>query len=223
MLRLNYLYLLLCSWFVELVCKIIFHLIILIFLSFMRTKLTISSFIAVFVTALGASVSVFAQDTNTDNHQITVEVPTVALLDLETAGTKNITASFIQPTPLEAGEKITAPALNNTLWLNYSSIQTGTTTKRVDVKASALVSGVSINLVAGASASGAGTKGTPTAGFILTAAEQTLIGGIGSAYTLTGSGNGHQLTYTFAAADANYAALRSGSTTVTVTYTLADN
>ncbi|SEI71641.1 hypothetical protein SAMN04487995_1846 [Dyadobacter koreensis] len=189
----------------------------------MTTKFTISSFITVFALAFGLSFSVFAQDTRTDNHQIIVEVPTVALLDLETSGTKNITASFIQPTLLEAGQKIAAPALNNTLWLNYSSIQEGTTTKRVDVKVNEVVSGVDINLVAGASATGAGTKGTPTAGFILTAADQTLVGGIGSAYTLTGSGNGHQLTYTFAAEDANYAALRSGSTTVTVTYTLADN
>ena len=189
----------------------------------MGTKITISSFIIVFAAAIGSSVPVLAQDNNTDNHQITVEVPTVALLDLETAVTKNITASFVQPTTLEAGEKITAPALNNTLWLNYSSIQTASTTKRVDVKASVLVNGVDINLIAGASATGAGAKGSPTAGFILTTADQPLISGIGSAYTLTGSGNGHQLTYSFAAGDANYATLRSGTTPVTVTYTLADN
>ncbi|WP_221392212.1 hypothetical protein [Dyadobacter sp. NIV53] len=189
----------------------------------MRKKLTNLTFTFVLTLALGSSVSLFAQDTNTDNHQITVEIPTVALLDLETAGTKNFTATFTQPTPLEAGDKLTAPALNNSLWLNYSSIQAGTTTKRVDVNSSALVNGVDIHLVAGTSASGFGTKGTPTAGFNLTASDQTLINGIGSAYTVSGPNNGHQLTYTFAAADANYANLRSGNTTVTVTYTLADN
>ena len=189
----------------------------------MKSKSFNSKLILVMTLAIGSVMSVSAQDTNTDNHQITVEIPTVALLDLETAGTKNITAAFTQPTPLEAGDKLTAPALNNTLWLNYSSIQTGTTTKRVDVKSSALVNGIDIYLVAAASATGFGTKGTPTAGFNLTAADQTLINGIGSAYTVSGPNNGHQLSYTFASLDANYANLRSGSTTVTVTYTLADN
>lgn len=189
----------------------------------MKKTLLGSAFTFVFTLGIGSSISLFAQDTNTDNHQITVEIPTVALLDLETAGTKNITASFVQPIPLEAGDKLTAPALNNTLWLNYSSIQTGIITKRVDVKSSALVNGVNINLVASTSATGFGTKGTPTAGFVLTASDQTLINGIGSAYTVSGPNNGHQLTYTFAALDANYANLRSGETTVTVTYTLADN
>ncbi|QRQ99871.1 hypothetical protein [Dyadobacter sandarakinus] len=189
----------------------------------MKKGFKVSTSVLLFALSLGFSFSSSAQDTNTDNHQITVEIPTVALLDLETSGTKNITASFTQPTPLEAGDKISAPANNNTLWLNYSSIQTGTTTKRVDVKSSALVNGVDIHLIAAAAATGAGTKGTPTAGFNLTAADQTLINGIGSAYTVSGPNNGHQLTYAFTSADANYANLRSGSTTVTVTYTLADN
>ncbi|TLV03875.1 hypothetical protein FEN17_09865 [Dyadobacter luticola] len=74
----------------------------------------------------------------------------MALLDLETSGTKNISASFIAPT--EAGEKIAVPADNNTLWLNYSSIQAGVKTKRVEVETSALVDGVDINVVAGSSA-----------------------------------------------------------------------
>lgn len=189
----------------------------------MRTKLAGSAPVLAFVLAVGSSFSVFAQDTNTDSHQITVEVPTVALLDLETSGSKNFTAAFTQPTPLEAGEKLNAPADNATLWLNYSSIQAGTTPKHVDVSASALVPGITIHLVAGTSATGFGTKGTPTAGFNLTTSAQSLITGIGSAYTATGPNNGHQLTYSFSALDASYANLRSGTTTVDVTYTLADN
>lgn len=189
----------------------------------MKITFITSSLFSVFILAVGSGFNAFSQDTNTDNHQITVEVPTVALLDLETAGTKNITASFTQATPLEAGDKLSAPAANSTLWLNYTSIQTGTTTKRVDVKSSAVINGIDINLVAAAAATGSGTRGTPTAGFNLTAADQTLINGIGSAYTVSGPNNGHQLTYSFNSTDANYANLRSGSTTVTVTYTLADN
>lgn len=190
----------------------------------MKTTLTRPAFLLVFVLAFGPSFSLFAQDTNTDSHQITVEVPTVALLDLETtSGSENFTAAFTQPTPFEAGEKLTAPADNTTLWLNYSSIQTASTPKHVDVSASAVVPGINVHVVAGTSASGFGAKGTPTAGFNLTTSVQSLITGIGSAYTATGPNNGHLLTYSFTALDANYANLRSGSTTIEVTYTLADN
>ncbi|WP_205748212.1 hypothetical protein [Dyadobacter bucti] len=190
----------------------------------MRTKLTGSASVLVFVLTAGSSFSVFAQDTNTDSHQITVEVPVVALLDLETSsGSENFTAAFTQPTPLEAGEKLTAPTDNATLWLNYSSIQTASTPKHVDVSASAVIPGINVHVVAGTSATGFGTKGTPTAGFNLTTSAQSLITGIGSAYTVNGPNNGHLLTYSFTALDANYANLRSGSTTIDVTYTLADN
>lgn len=165
-----------------------------------------------------------AQDSNTDNHQITVVVPTVALLDLETAANKNFTASFVQPTPLEAGQKIDAPANNTDLWINYSSIISSTVTSRkVEVKASALVPGVTITVVAGASSTGEGTLGTPTSAVTLTTADQSLITGIGSAYTGTGASNGHNLTYTFTAPDGTYADLRADSTPITITYTLSDN
>lgn len=189
----------------------------------MKTRFTLVSFLFVVVLA-GLSNRALAQvDTETDNHQISVVVPTVALLDLETSVSKNFTASFTKPANDEAGEKIVAPAANSTIWLNYTSIQAGTTTKKVNVKAAPLVGGVDIHIVAAAAVGGAGTKGTPTAGFNLLTTDQVLVSDIGSAYTSSGPTSGHQLTYTFLADDANYANLRSGSTTVTVTYTLADN
>jgi hypothetical protein len=188
----------------------------------MKTKFTLVSSMFVMIMA-GLSVRAVAQDTQTDNHSISVVVPVVALLDLETSGTRNFTASFTKPAVDEAGEKILAPAANTALWLNYTSIQAGTTTKKVNVKASVLVDGVDIHVVAGTAVGGAGTKGTATAGFNLLTTDQALITDIGSAYTSSGPSAGHQLTYTFIADDANYANLRSGSTTVTVTYTLADN
>ena len=166
-----------------------------------------------------------AQDGVTDNHQITVVIPNIALLDLESTVTKNFTSTFVQPTPLEAGEKITAPANNTDTWLNYSSILPATVvlSRRVDVKLNALLPGVDISVVAGASATGFGTKGTPASTVTLSTTNQPLINSIGSAYTVTGASNGHNLTYSFAAADANYENLRAASTAVTVTYTLVDN
>ncbi len=173
---------------------------------------------ALTILGLGAK----AQDTRTDNHAITIVIPDVALLDLETSVSKNFSATFVQST--EAGSKVTTPTTNGDLWLNYSSIIPSTVkSRRVDVKASALIGGVDIAVVAGVSKSGFGTKGTPNAGVTLTATDQPLIDKIGSAYTATGASNGHQLSYTFTALDDNYANLRAGKTDVTVTYTLADN
>ena len=184
-------------------------------------QLTLLSLIFVSATALEA----MSQDTRTDNHQITVVIPDVALLDLESSVSKNFSATFTQTGPAEAGDKITVPTANANLWLNYSSIlPTTVLSRRVDVKASALVTGVSISVLAAtATATGAGTKGTPTAAVILTTTDQPIISTIGSVYTVTGPNNGHLLTYSFAALDADYAALRAGSTPITVTYTLADN
>ncbi|SEJ05348.1 hypothetical protein SAMN05216327_105494 [Dyadobacter sp. SG02] len=189
----------------------------------MKKHVTLVSSMFVVMLAGLSGRAVAQSDTQTDNHQIVVDVPVVALLDLESATSKTLNATFTKPANDEAGDKIVAPTANNTIWLNYTSIQTGTTTKKVNVKANAVVAGVDIHLVAASAVGGAGTKGTPTAGVDLTTADQTLISDIGSAYTASGPTSGHQLTYTFVAADANYANLRSGQTTVTVTYTLADN
>lgn len=180
-------------------------------------RLTILSALA--IVSFGAK----AQDTRTDNHIITIVVPDVALLDLEpTTGGKDFTSTMTQTA--EAGDKVTLPASNTNLWLNYSSIVPTTivTARRVSVKASVLVPGMDISVVAGTSTTGFGTKGTPTSAVTLTLVDQPLINGIGSAYTVTGASKGHQLTYAFTALDANYGNLRAGSTPVTVTYTLVD-
>jgi hypothetical protein len=172
------------------------------------------------LTILGFSAQ--AQDTRTDNHTITIVVPDIAILDLETGASKNFTASFASTK--EAGDKVVLPAANTDLWLNYSSIlPTAIGSRRVDVKASVLVPGVDISVEAGAATTGFGTKGTSTAAVVLTTADQPIVNKIGSVYTISGPKYGHLLTYSFAALDANYANLRAASTPVTVTYTLVDN
>lgn len=190
----------------------------------MKRRFTRTASLFAMILSVGTCSSVFAQaDGRIDSHVITVIIPQVALLDLESSSTKDFNATFVAPT--EAGDKLAVPLDNTTTWLNYSSIQTSTTPKRVDVKAVPAIVGLDIHLVAAVASAGTiGAKGTPNAGVLLSATDQPLITAIGSAYTLTGSGNGHQLTYSFdTVLDANYAALRSGSTPVTVTYTLVDN
>jgi hypothetical protein len=64
----------------------------------MKAKFTSVSILGI-VLSLGLSISAFAQaDSDIDQHQVTVVIPTLALLDIETSGSKNISASFIAPT-----------------------------------------------------------------------------------------------------------------------------
>ncbi|MCS3871704.1 hypothetical protein J3D55_004620 [Chryseobacterium ginsenosidimutans] len=190
-----------------------------------KTKFTL----ALSLIALAVSANISAQDTNTDNHTITISVPEVALVDIEPAATKNITLGFTAPT--EAGNPIVANASNNTLWLNYSSIKSvADPTRNVSVKLNAILPGIDIHVTAAAATgSGGGTLGTPAAQLTLSAADQTIISGIGSAYTGNGANNGHNLTYALAPGSgpggvAVYADLQATATTVaTVTYTISDN
>lgn len=178
---------------------------------------------------LATSARFSAQDTNTDNHTITISVPEVALVDIEPAATKNITLGFTAPT--EAGNPVVANTANNTLWLNYSSIKSvADPTRNVSVRLNALVPGIDIRVTAAAATgAGGGTLGVPAAQLTLSAADQTLISGIGSAYTGNGANNGHNLTYSLAPGSgpggvAAYADLQATATTVaTVTYTISDN
>lgn len=190
----------------------------------MKTQFTFRILVGSLLGMIFTIVSASAQDNRTDNHIVTVAIPAVALLDLESSATKNFTATFVAPT--EAGDKLAVPTPVATTWLNYSSIQTGTKTKRVEVTTTTLATGVDIKIEAGVAVNTVGAKGTPVVGGItLSTGNQSIIGTIGSAYTLTGYGNGHQLTYSFDTTldDAKYGDIREGSQQVTVTYTLVDN
>jgi hypothetical protein len=171
----------------------------------------------------------FAQDGADDTHTVTITVPTVALVDIEPAASKNLTILFVAPT--EAGEALTDPDDDTTLWLNYSSIKSGAaTTNTVSVKLDALLPGVDINVTAGADAGGGdGDVGTPAgAALTLTTADQVIVSAIGSSYTGDGATNGHNLTYSVDGATtggtAAYADLvAAAGSAVTVTYTISNN
>lgn len=190
-----------------------------------KLKLTIA--LSLFAAAVSGTLSA-QQDTNTDNHTITISIPKVALVDIEPSATKNLTLGFTAPS--EAGNAIVPSTANNTLWLNYSSIKTATEPSRnVSVTMDSLIDGVDINVTAAAATgSGGGKLGTPLGPLTLSTASQTIISDIGSAYTGNGANNGHNLTYAIAAGSpggvANYAALQATATVVaTVTYTISDN
>lgn len=190
-----------------------------------KTTITLAMSLAIF----SLSSNLKAQDTNTDNHTVTISVPEVALVDIEPAATKNITLGFTAPT--EAGNPVVPNTANTTLWLNYSSIKSvADPTRNVSVSVNAIIPGIDIHVTAAAAAgSGGGTLGTPAAQLTLSATDQTIISGIGSAFTGNGANNGHNLTYALAAGSgpggvAVYEDLQATATTVaTVTYTISDN
>lgn len=179
--------------------------------------------------AIALAVNANAQDSNTDNHTITISVPEVAIVDIEPAAAKNITMGFTAPT--EAGLPLLGPADNSTLWLNYSSIRSAADdTRTVSVRLDAELPGIDINVTAAAATgAGEGTLGTPSAPLTLTAADQVILSGIGSAYTGDGVSNGHNLTYALAlggsaGATAAYEDLiATASAEAIVTYTISDN
>ena len=178
------------------------------------------------IAVLGFGFGASAQDTNIDFHTVTITIPEVALLDIELAGSKNITTTFTAPT--EAGEAIVAPTTGlGSLWLNYSSIVTASgldMSRTVSVKASGLIAGTSLNVTAGVPViTGGGTGGSPVAITAITAADQTIISGIGSVWTGDGVNSGSNITYALTAPAASYGSLVAGTTAVTVTYTLSDN
>lgn len=190
-----------------------------------KTTITLAMSLATF--ALSSNLR--AQDTNKDNHTVTISVPEVALVDIEPAATKNITLGFTAPT--EAGNPVIPNTANSTLWLNYSSIKSvADPTRNVSVSVNAIIPGIDIHVTAAAATgSGGGLLGTPTAQLTLSATDQIIISEIGSAYTGNGANNGHNLTYALAAGSgpggvAVYADLQATATTVaTVTYTISDN
>ncbi len=185
------------------------------------------------VIVLSANAAIAQADTNVDTHLITINIPEVALLDLEVAtGTTAITLDGTMPT--EAGLPMTfgAAATNASIWINYSSIVGSTTepSRKVSVQITdgAVPTGLKLTALAAADAGkGGGTVGTASAVLTLSAdTAQDIITGVGSAYTGDGANNGHKLTYqldyaTDAATD--YAGLDfDDSADLTITYTLSD-
>lgn len=181
-------------------------------------------FFSLFISNIG-----LAQVDNQDAHTVTINIPEVALLDIEPAASTSITLAPTAPT--EEGDPVDfSGATNNSLWLNYSSIIGSTTeaTRKVTVKMSGtLPGGVDLKVLAGSySGSGDGTFGTPAGSAVtLSTSDADLITGIGSCYTGDGANSGNQLTYTLELKADSYEDLDFDETAsnITVTYTLTNN
>lgn len=170
-----------------------------------------------FALCLILSCNVFSQTTG--NRTVTVTLPIVMLMDVEPAGT--ISLNYTAPT--EAGSTVTVPAANTTKWINYTSAVTASgAARRITAAINQVIPGIDIRIqAAAASGSGSGTLGIPSAPIILTTAAQTIISGIGGAFTGNGSNTGHRLTITLTTN--SYANLTARTnTSIVITYTITE-
>lgn len=186
----------------------------------------LSVIIAAVLFSFGVANAV-GDDTKTASHYVNINIPTVALVDVEGADGEATTINLAPDvTSLEAGSAVDfAAATDNSLWLNYTSIIASDQDERnitAEIEGT-LPTGVSLNLLADGVSTGNGNLGDSGSTITLTTSGQDLVTGIGSGYTESGFEKGHQLTYSLDMDNASYADLASGSYNVTVTYTITGN
>lgn len=168
------------------------------------------------------SMGLKAQDKDSDSHVVSITIPEVAILDIESADSKDIALAFTAPT--EAGMGVTG-SRNNSLWLNYSSIKSPeNTTRTVSARLNKTIAGADIYLFAlPSSGNGMGMIGSTVGDdVVLSTADQVIIDNIGSCYTGNGVNNGHNLLFTLEVAG-NYEDLQAAAETpLIVTYTISN-
>ncbi|WP_294285037.1 hypothetical protein [uncultured Chryseobacterium sp.] len=171
----------------------------------------------IFLSGLFLSCNIRSQTTG--NRTVTLTLPVVTLMDVEPAGS----ISLNYTAPAEAGNAVTVPAANTTKWINYTSAITAAgATRRITASINQVIPGTDIRIqAAAASGSGGGSLGNPSAQIVLTTAAQTIISGIGGAFTGNGANNGHRLTISLTNNTYANLAVRT-NTPIVITYTITE-
>jgi hypothetical protein len=174
---------------------------------------------------LTVEIVAIAQSSGTGYLVFNVNIPEVALLDIEPAGNTEI--SLIIAPPGEAGKApVLANSSNNSLWLNYTNSRSANGPfRKVNVQLhGSLPPGIAIRLKASPRSGlcGSGMFGIPNDEIVLSNTPQILISGIGGSFTGDGAGCGHRLNYTFTISESELLQYTLNAV-IQVTYTLADN
>uniref|UniRef100_UPI0032170AFD hypothetical protein n=1 Tax=uncultured Draconibacterium sp. TaxID=1573823 RepID=UPI0032170AFD len=186
------------------------------------------SLIIATVLVLGvASISKAQDDSDVATHNVSFNVPEIALLDIE--GNKDIVFD-LNGIVNEAGNDIDlTSATNNELWLNYTVLtgskgKSGSKEQKISVSLDKEIPGINLMLKVGADkGNGAGAKGTLSTSSAFAVKDNTsteIIKGIGSCYTGNGTENGHNLAYSLEVD--KFEEIVAGDHSVTVTYTFTD-
>ena len=181
------------------------------------------------ITLVAFTGRIEAQDDHDDVHNLSIDIPEVALLDLESEGDKAIKLG--PKAPGEAGNALDfSEEQNSDLWINYSSIVGSKTEPSRDITAQItsgkVPEGLVLSVQAGKDAGmGDGEMGKAGEMIRLDDHAQEIIKGVGSAYTGNGPARGHQLTYVLSLdkKEGSYARIDfDQSNTLAITYTLTD-
>lgn len=147
-------------------------------------------------------------------------LPSISMLSLS----DNSTLRLSFQTPTLAGAAL-GTSTNNTKWLNFTSAVPPSVTRKISaqITSGSIPSGVRLVIETSAAVSGAGTLGSPITTIYPNSTSQTIISGIGGAYTGVGTANGYKLTFSLDIQDYSQLKGSASSSSVTVTYTIADN
>jgi len=182
--------------------------------------------------AFASLTAVNAQDdTGTDNHKLTLNVSQVALLDLYSAeSTDNTVAMDVSAINTEAGLYSFDTATNSDLWLNYTSIVSGSQTRNISVtmESTSWPTGLDLKITSTNKkfvANGGGPS-TFTAVTLTNDAttSKTLVTGIKNAYT-GNDDKGYNLTYKLVkGSNFDFATVGAieGGYEATITYTISE-
>lgn len=161
----------------------------------------------------------------TANVNLSISMPSVALIDVLPSGSANVTLKMTAPA--EAGTMIGTGVANNSNWLIFTSAVAAGASRSIkgDIIGT-LPAGVRLRLdispYAGNGQGFTGGNSYVTSNVYLTHTATSFIDNIKGAYTGTGYGtHGFRLRYSLEIQ--NYAVLRSGTSTITVRYTMIDN
>ena len=171
-----------------------------------------------------------AQDAEDANNTLSIDIPEVAIMDIESEGGQSI--SLIVEAPSEAGNMIDlTAAVDSSLWLNYSSVRSQAVESSRAIYAKVIGGSVPSGLKLRVkpqpyTGTGDGDLGLPsngTNGRVLVATDRKIIRNIKTCYTGDGAGNGHRLIYSLEFRNNKYNKLDfDESNTVTVLYTITD-
>ena len=155
----------------------------------------------------------FTMAGNTDNHDVTLQVNSIA----EIAVTTDVSLTVTAPTTPGA---IPQDDTDNSAYLQYTSTVPSSQTRNITAAwegSDSAPAGTQLKL----QASPQSGKGTGAGEIVVSSSAQNIVTAISSCYTGTGGSDGAQLTYTLEVTDAT-ALVASASETVTVTFTMTD-
>lgn len=160
----------------------------------------------------------YAQTSQSVSTQFTL--PSISMLSLS----DNSSISLTFQSPSLAGNAL-GSSTTNTKWLNFSSAVPPSITRKISaqITSGSIPSGVRLVIQTSAAVGGAGTLGSPITTVYPDATSQILINGIGGAYTGVGTGFGYKLTYSLDIQNYSQLIGSISSSSVTITYTIADN